>query len=164
VGGPTWRLRFAVDGPTEPACEACSGPRDEVDAAVRWLIARHDEGLAWSDMALVVPGKRKWYPVVATTLDALDVPHRMLIGHPGARPDCSYDVIHAVSLFTARGFSLAAVAIVGLGDFPWKQQTQEEAFTATLAAIGTATRFLRVSWSTESPLVSAVVEAVPTSP
>ncbi len=133
-----------------------AGPRDEVGAAVRWLVERHGDGHRWRDCALVVPGKRKWRDPVVAALDAGNVPHRLLIGHPGAVPDHSDDVVHAVSLYTP--VACAVVAIVGLGDLPWKQQSEDEAREAIVAAVRRTSSQVMLSWSKRSALVDHLVD------
>lgn len=149
------RAGAAIVGGASIGLDARAGPRDEVDTAVRWLVDRRADGLVWRDCALVVPGKRKWREPVIAALDAARVPHRLLIGHPGAAPDFADDLLHAVSLFTP--VACAAVAIVGLGDLPWKQQTVDEAEAAVLAAIRGASSRVSLSWSKRSALVERLI-------
>ena len=135
------------------------GPRDEVEAATRWLVERHADGHPWRDLALVVPGKRKWRDPIAAVFDAHRVPHRMLVGHPGAVPSYDDDLLHAMSLHTAIATTHPVVAIVGLGDLPWKQQSLDEATSLVEAAVASATAHLFVSWSKASSLTAALLPA-----
>ena len=141
----------------------CDRDRDEVGTATRWLIARHDEGHAWRAMALVVPGKRKWKAYVEQSFDASDVPHRMLVGHPGATrdrfDDGLTDVVHALSLYAAVDLDLPIVAIVGLGDLPWKQQPLDEALRVVERARHGARSHVLLSYSKRSVLVDALFAA-----
>lgn len=129
-----------------------SGPRDEVESACRWLVARHEAGAAWRDLMLVVPGKRKWRDPLVRVLDDLAIPHRLLVAHPGAQPDFSDDLVHAVSLYTAEHVARPVIAIVGLGDLPWKQQGLEEALRVVTKVATGAGEYLRLSWSKDSAL------------
>jgi hypothetical protein len=138
-------------------CARCRGPRDEVAEALDWLGAAHREGRAWRELALVVPGKRKWIVPVVAELDARGIPHRLLVGRPGAEPDFAEDALHAVSLYTP--IACAAIAIVGLGDLPWKTQPLDEAARAVRSAVAGASAAVRLSWSKESALVATLIDA-----
>ena len=133
----------------------CENDRDEAVTATRWLVAAHAAGCRWRDVLVVAPGKRKWRDRLAAALEAASVPYRMLLGEPGALPGDG-DVVHVASLYGARGLSFPQVAIVGLGDLPWKQQPLDEALEVTAAACRVATRDLHLSWSRPSALVDRV--------
>lgn len=157
-------LHFAFAFRAGVACSVarCATVREEVEGATRWLIARHDDGHAWRAMALVVPGKRKWRDRVVDAFDALRVPHRLLIGHPGASPerfdDGVDDVVQALSLYAADTLTVPIVAIVGLGDLPWKRQALDEAVRAVVGARDAARSQVRLSFSKRSPLVDALID------
>ena len=131
--------------------------RDEAEAAARWIVGVRAGGTPWRDVLVVAPGKRKWREKLAKALDAVSVPHRMLLGEPGAARDAEADVVHVVSLYGAEGLSMPAVAVVGLGDLPWKQQPLDEAVRVVVACLQVATGQLEVSASRSSPLVDALV-------
>ena len=163
---PSLQPAFALASDVDVQVERRAGPRDEVEAACRWLVARHQDGTAWRDMTLVVPGKRKWRDPLVATLDALRIPHRLLVGHPGAVADFADDVVHAMSLYTAAeatGSVGAIVAMVGLGDLPWKQQSLDDAVDVTMAVLRRGRR-VRVSWSRKSALTERLIDSDVTSP
>ena len=138
--------------------------RDEADAAARFAADAHAAGLAWRDVLVVAPGKRKWRERLAVALDALQVPHRMLLGEPGALPDAAADVVHVASLYGAEGLACPAVCVVGLGDLPWKQQPLDEAVRIVAAAAAVATQRVMLSSSKSSALVAEIGAGDPTSP
>lgn len=129
-----------------------AGPRDELEGACRWLVDLHAEGHAWRDLMLVVPGKRKWRDPLVRVLDDLAIPHRLLVAHPGAEPDFADDLVHAVSLYTAEHVARPVIAVVGLGDLPWKQQGLDEALRVVTEVAAGAGAHLRLSWSKDSAL------------
>ena len=131
--------------------------RDEAEAAARWVVGVRAGGTPWRDVLVVAPGKRKWRERIAKALDGVSVPHRMLLGEPGATRDPEADVVHVVSLYGAEGLSAPAVAVVGLGDLPWKQQPLDEAVRVVVACLEVATERLEVSSSRPSTLVDALV-------
>ncbi len=161
---PSLRSGFELPVSVALRVERRSGPRDEVDAASRWLIEIHSAGTPWRDMAFVVPGKRKWRDPLVATFDALRIPHRLLVGHPGAKPDFDDDVVHAMSLFTAAEVSRPVVAIVGVGDLPWKQQSIDDATAVTMATLRGAGRHAWLSWSRASAATERLIDADAASP
>ncbi len=134
----------------------CVRAREEAEAATRWLVERHAAGTPWRDVLLIAPGKRKWSERLAKALDAASVPYRMLLGDPGAMPDPDLEVVHVTSLHGAAGLARPAVAIVGLGDLPWKRQPLDEAVRVVHACMRVATERLAVSHSRPSALVAAM--------
>ena len=161
---PLGDLRIAQRDGVVVDAAACVNDRDEAESAARWVAALHAAGAPWSDVLVVAPGKRKWRDRLATALDAAAVPHRMLLGEPGALP-ADGEVVHVASLYGAEGLSFPVVALVGLGDLPWKRQPHEEAVRVVQASIAVATRRLRISRSRPSALFGDRPVAAPaTSP
>ena len=150
------RPQFAPHGGIDVAAVEADDRQGELDAAFAWLATLRRIGTPWRDMALVVPGKRAWRERVIAALDARGVPHRLLIGHPGARPDFEDDLLHAASIYTAIDFPRAVVAAVGLGELPWKKQSLEEALRVTRAMVDGTGRALHLSFSRRSRLTDAL--------
>lgn len=156
---PRWHPRSGVD---VVAVES-DDRRQELDAAFDWLAGFRRGGAAWSDMAIVVPGKRAWRDRLIDALDARRIPHRLLVGHPGARPDFDDDLLHAMSLHTAIDFPRPVVAMTGLGELPWKTQSFDDALRTTRAVIDRTTRALHLSYSRTSQLTDALFVPVASS-
>ena len=150
------RPQFAPPGRIDVMAVAADDRQGELDAAFDWLATSRRIGTPWRDMALVVPGKRAWRERVIAALDARGIPHRLLIGHPGARPDFEDDLLHAASIYTAIDFRRPVVAAVGLGELPWKTQPLEEALRVTRAIVDGTGRALHLSFSRTSTLTDAL--------
>lgn len=149
----------------EPIVEKRINARDESDGAVQWLLDRRAAGDAWRDLVVLAPGKRNWRDPLAKALDRAGIPYRMLLGDPQAGPDLNADLVHVMTLHAIEGLAFPVVAVVGIGDFPWKSQTLDEVARLLHVAMTRATHALRISYSKPSTLVERLLAMeAPTSP
>ena len=140
----------------EPVVHRRVNANDEAREAVLWLLDQRRAGHAWREMVVVAPGKRNWRDPIARALAGADMPCRMLLGDPTLATDGSEDLVHVMTLHAVAALEFRVVAIVGVGDLPWKTQTLEEATALVRAAMGRATHALSISWSKPSALVRRV--------
>ena len=137
----------------EPVVRRCVNAKDEARSVADWLLRQAASGRPWSEMALLAPGKRNWRDPIAAALEAAAIHCRMLLGDPSSVYRCGGDRVHVMTLYAIDGIELPVVAVVGIGDLPWKTQTLDDAGRLLDRALRSATRASRVSWSKESALV-----------
>lgn len=144
-----------------PVIEARVNARDEADAVATWLGEHASAGIAWREMVVVAPGKRNWREPLQRALDRAGIPCRMLLGDPSIEADFSGDHVLVMTFHAFEGTRCPVVAVVGVGDLPWKQQTLDEAGRLLEAAMSGATRALAVSHSKPSALVERLLAGGP---
>ena len=127
--------------------------RDEADTVAQWLLERHRAGHAWKDMAILAPGKRNWRDPIAKACARDGIPVRMLLGDKTIQPDFDGDHVHVMTLFAAEGLAIPVVAVVGIGDLPWKSQTTDGVVSLLSMAMTRATHALMICHSKRSALV-----------
>ncbi len=132
--------------------------KDEANAAAAWLLEQRRAGRAWRDCAVAAPGKRNWRAPIAAALDRAGIPCRMMLGDPSTRCERDADVVHVMTLHAIAGSTFAAIAMLGIGDLPWKRQTLDEATTVVDAAMACAGDALLLSCSKPSALAERLRE------
>jgi hypothetical protein len=137
----------------EPIVQKRTNANDEAQAAALWLAEKHRAGYAWRDMVVLAPGKRNWRDPLAKALEREDIPTRMLLGDKKIGPDFIGDHVHVMTLHAVKGLEFPAVAVVGIGDLPWKSQTLEDAARLLYVAMTRATHALLILHSKRSDLV-----------
>ena len=176
---PAFADRFAPDSPPGPSADEARSPttmpsgrpgvealvqqrvnaNDEASAAAKWLLDLRRSGHAWRDMVVVAPGKRNWRDPIAKALLRESIPGRMMLGDPSSKPDFTGDHVHVMTLHAVEGLEFPAVAVLGIGDLPWKTQTLEEAARLLDRAMTRATHALLVSHSKKSMLVERLLSS-----
>ena len=141
----------------EPIVQRRINANDEAQAAAQWLLERHRAGYAWRDMVVLAPGKRNWRDPIAKALEREAIPHRMLLGDRKIGPDFVADQVHVMTLHAVKGLEFPAVAVLGIGDLPWKSQTLEDAARLLYVAMTRATHALMISHSKPSALVERLL-------
>ena len=141
----------------EPVVQQRTNANDESQAAARWLAEKHRAGYAWRDMVVLAPGKRNWRGPIQNALDREGIPSRMLLGDKRIGPEFAGDHVHVMTLHAVKGLEFPAVAVLGIGDLPWKSQTLEDAARLLYVAMTRATHALLISHSKRSDLVERVL-------
>lgn len=147
---------LARDG-VEPVVQKRINANDEANAATQWLLDKQRAGYAWRDMVILAPGKRNWRDPIAKALQREAIPYRMLLGDKSIGPDFGGDHVHVMTLHAVKGLEFPAVAVLGIGDLPWKTQTLEEAARLLYVAMTRATHALLISHSKPSTLVERLL-------
>jgi superfamily I DNA/RNA helicase len=80
----------------------------------------------------------------------------MLLGER-TLPDFAADHVHVMTLHSVKGLEFPAVAVLGIGDLPWKSQTLEDAARLLYVAMTRATHALMISHSKPSALVERLL-------
>lgn len=141
----------------EPIVQRRINSKDEANAVAQWFVDQHRAGYAWRDMAVLAPGKRNWRDPIAAAFDREGIPHRMLLGDKQLGPDFGGDHVHVMTLHAVEGLEFQVVAVLGVGDLPWKSQTLEEAARLLYVAMTRATHALTISHSKPSALVERLL-------
>ncbi len=141
----------------EPIVQMRRGSADEANACAQWLLDRRRAGYAWRDLAVLAPGKRNWRAPLLKALTREGIPVRMLLGDKALKPDFAADEVHVMTLHAVKGLEFPAVAVVGIGDLPWKRQTIEEAARLLYVGMTRATHALSISYSKSSELVERLL-------
>lgn len=141
----------------EPIVQKRINASDEANAAVQWLLDKRSAGHAWREMVILAPGKRNWRDPIAKALQREAIPCRMLLGDKSVKPDFVGDHVHVMTLHAVKGLEFPAVAVLGIGDLPWKTQTLEEAARLLYVAMTRATHALLISHSKPSTLVERLL-------
>lgn len=142
-----------------PLFRQCENAADEARAAARWLVEKHAAGHAWRDMVVLAPGKRNWRDPMDRALTRDSIPHLQLLGAPHLSPDLDRDHVHVMTLHAVEGLQFQVVAVLGVGDLPWKSQTLDEAARLAHVAMTRATHALQVFHSKPSALVERLLAA-----
>ena len=143
----------------EPLVQRRANAADEANAAAHWLVEKHRAGYAWRDMAVLIPGKRGWDDLLRKALERDAVPHQVLLGVHKRNANFGGDCVCVLSMHSAKGLEFPAVAMLGLGDLPWKQQDLEDAARLAYVAMTRATHALSISYSRMSALVEKLIAA-----
>ena len=141
----------------EPIVQKRMNASDEGDAAAQWLLEKRRAGYAWREMVVLAPGKYGWRDPIARSLARAGVPHRLLLGDRKTGPDFVGDHVHVMTLHAVKGLEFPAVAVLGIGDLPWKSQTLEDAARLLYVAMTRATHALLISHSRRSTLVDRLL-------
>ena len=123
----------------EPIVQMRINANDEAQAAAQWLLDRRRAGDAWRDMVVLAPGKRNWREPILKALEREAIPYRMLLGDKTIGPDFAADHVHVMTLHAVKDLEFPAVAVLGIGDLPWKSQTLEDAARLLYVAMTRAT-------------------------
>ena len=142
----------------EPIVQQRVNARDEADAAALWLLDQQRAGRAWRDMVVLAPGKRNWRDPIAQALEREGIPYRMLLGDPTMQPDAG-DHVQVMTLHAVRELEFPVIAVLGIGDLPWKSQTLEEVARLLYVVMTRATAALLISHSKPSTLVERLLAA-----
>ncbi len=141
----------------EPIVQRRVNANDEADTAAEWLAEKHRAGYAWRDLVVLAPGKRNWREPIAKALTREEIPHRMLLGDKSLAPDFVGDHVHVMTLHGVKGLEFPGVAVLGIGDLPWKSQTLEEVARLLYVAMTRATHALLILHSKPSALVERLL-------
>lgn len=141
----------------EPMVQRRVNAGDEADHAVQWLRDQRRAGYAWRDLVVLAPGKRNWREPLVRALDREGVPYRMLLGNKSLHADFAADHVHVMTLHAAKGLEFPGVAVVGIGDLPWKSQSLQDAAKLLYVAMTRATHALLISYSKPSTLVDRLL-------
>lgn len=150
-------LTFPDD--VERLVQPCRNAKDEAAVAAEWLVARRAAGTPWRDMVVAAPGKRNWRDPIAAAFDRHAIPCRMLLGYPDRAIDRDGDHVHVVTLHAVATQVFDDVAVLGVGDLPWKSQTLDEVTGLLQTAMSRATQALLVLYSKPSTLVERLRSA-----
>ena len=119
-------------------------PREEYDKVAELMQSAHEEGYAWSDMAVLCPDHATM-SACASSLKRRRLPHHVRRGSGDYRPDA--DTIQVMTMRVSKGLEFPVVALPGVGQLPSSTQDITEAARLFYVAATRATNrlFLTVS-------------------
>ncbi len=150
VGHPPVQMTPVRPAGAEVEFQAAEDRLDESAAVATWLKTRHQEGLAWEDMAVLYRTHLQAEAVRQILADE-DIPFAYQRGEDQpSRPG-----VHLGTLHAAKGREWEAVALCGLDDatlphpLAWGEEQVAEERRLLYVGMTRARSFLRLSWPTK---------------
>jgi len=124
-------------------------PRDEAFAIADHLKAAHQEGFAWSDMAILC---RDWdgMDLCAMALKQRGLPHQVRKRSGDYQPGA--DLIQVMTMKVSKGLEFPVVALPGVGHMPAARQDEKEEARILYVAATRATQKLLITISGDGEL------------
>jgi superfamily I DNA/RNA helicase len=130
----------------KPRIVRLPGLRDEAACIATALATAHQQGHAWSDMAVIC---RNWSVMnaCAAGLRQLQLPHQVRRGTGSASFNPATDAIKVLTMHASKGLEFAVVAVPGVGQMPGDQENEDEEARLFYVAATRATHSLLITVS-----------------